>query len=438
MTGSLGPEITARSSLGRWLRTQTSAIAPAWISAVRLRPPIRIHGTTAPPVEENILQDIYDALAIALEVGRYDELEEAALTLVCTHRPLGYSLGDLQKILKLLKENLWLAVTAVFATDEALTQLHGLDAVFWHLELQVNLAFLAETEEALRDELEQTQWRLEKLDRTKSDFISIAAHELKTPLTLIKGYTDLLCSELAKDMNERRRNALSGLEAGMQRLSTTVQDMIAVSQIDNDVLTLHYQPISLQTIARIAVGDLERAIHDRQLTLTVQDLASDLPIFYADPQRIYRVFTHVIGNSIKYTPDGGHIVVDVTRHGAQPDPMPLAHVTIADDGIGIAHEDQERIFDKFYGQTEPLRHSSGRTKFKGGGPGLGLAVAKGIVQAHGGRIWAESPGYDEQRCPGSTFHIVLPIRLEPPEPTRGQERLSQISDSKRDSSLRSE
>ena len=438
MTGSLGPEITARSSLGRWLRTQTSAIAPAWISAVRLRPPIRVHGTTAQPVAEDILQAIYDALAIALELGRYDELEDAALALVRAHRPLGYSLGDLQKILKLLKENLWLAVTAVFPTAEALTQLHGLDAVFWHLELQVNLAFLAETEQALNDELEQTQWRLEKLDRTKSDFISIAAHELKTPLTLIKGYTDLLCSELAKDMNERRRNALSGLEAGMQRLSTTVQDMIAVSQIDNDVLTLHYQLISLQTIARIAVGDLERAIHDRQLTLTVQDLASDLPIFYADPQRIYRVFTHVIGNSIKYTPDGGHIVVNVTRHGAQPDPMPLAHVTIADDGIGIAPEDQERIFDKFYGQTEPLRHSSGRTKFKGGGPGLGLAVAKGIVQAHGGRIWAESPGYDEQRCPGSTFHIVLPIRLEPPEPTRGQERLSQISDSKRDSSLRSE
>src|SRR5512136_711254 len=157
MTGSLGPEITARSSLGRWLRTQTSAIAPAWISAVRLRPPIRIHGTTAPPVAEDILQDIYDALAIALEVGRYDELEDAALALVRVHRPLGYSLGDLQKILKLLKENLWLAVTAVFPTGEALTQLHGLDAVFWHLELQVNLAFLAETEQALNDELEQTQ-----------------------------------------------------------------------------------------------------------------------------------------------------------------------------------------------------------------------------------------------------------------------------------------
>jgi signal transduction histidine kinase len=145
---------------------------------------------------------------------------------------------------------------------------------------------------------------------------------------------------------------------------------------------------------------------------------------------MHRVFTHVIGNSIKYTPDGGHIVVSVRRYGAQPDPMPLAHVSITDDGIGIALEDQERIFDKFYGQTEPLRHSSGRTKFKGGGPGLGLAVAKGIVQAHGGRIWAESPGCDEQLCPGSTFHIVLPIRLEPPEPTRGQERLSQIPDRK--------
>ncbi len=430
MNGTPRPEIAARSSLGRWLRTQTAAIAPAWISAVRLRPPIRIQGTTAPPVAENVLQATYDALAIALELGRYDELEKAALVLVHTHHSLGYSLGDLQKILMLLRENLWLAVTAAFTTDEALTHLHGLDAVFWHLELQVNLAFLAETEQALHDELEQTKWRLEKLDRTKSDFISIAAHELKTPLTLIRGYTDLLNSELAKDMNERRRNALSGMDAGIQRLSTIVQDMIAVSQIDNDVLTLHYQPMSLQNIARMVTADLEQTILDRQLTLTVKDLAPDLPAFYADAQRLYQVFNHVIGNSIKYTPDGGHIVVTAGRLGAEPDPMPLAHVSIADDGIGIAPEDQERIFDKFYGLTDPLRHSSGRTKFKGGGPGLGLAVAKGIVEAHGGRIWVESPGHDEQRCPGSTFHFVLPIRLQPPEPTRGQERLSQISDIK--------
>ena len=430
-SGPLRPEVAARTKLGRWLRTQASAIIPAWISAVRLRPPVRVQGTEAPPIVESALQDIYDALVIALEVGRYDELEKSAVALVKTHRAVGYSLGDLLKILMLLKESLWLATTAVFALEEALTQLHGLDAVFWHLEMQVNLVYVEETEQALRDELEQTKWRLEKLDRTKSDFISIAAHELKTPLTIIQGYSDLLNLELANDLNERRRSALTGLAAGTQRLSVIIQDMIAVSQIDNEVLTLHYQPIALQNIARIAAGDLELAISDRKLTLMVKGFPAHLPTFYADPQRLYLVFNHVIGNSIKYTPDGGKITISASLLGEEADPMRLVDVSIADTGIGIAPEDLERIFDKFYGVTEPLRHSSGLTKFKGGGPGLGLAVAKGIVEAHGGRIWAESPGYDEKGCPGSTFHFVLPIRKQPPEPTRGQERLSQISNIKK-------
>jgi signal transduction histidine kinase len=276
----------------------------------------------------------------------------------------------------------------------------------------------------MRDELEQTKWRLEKLDRTKSDFISIAAHELKTPLTLIQGYTDILNMELAKDSNERRRMALTGLASGTQRLSVIIQDMIAVSMIDNDVLTLHYQPTTLSHIVRMAVSDLELSIPDRQLTLTVHDFPPDLSAFYADAQQLYLALNHIIGNSIKYTPDGGTITISARMLGTDTATgMEFVQVSIADTGIGIALEDQESIFDKFYGMTEPLRHSSGRTKFKGGGPGLGLAVARGIIDAHGGKIWVNSPGYDEQRCPGSTFHFVLPIRKEPPSPPRGQQRL---------------
>ena len=424
MTNPLRSEVSARATLGRWLRTQTAAIAPAWIESVRARPPVRVQGTPAPAVTESTLQDIYDGLVIALQVARYDELEQAANALVAVHLPVGYSLGDLLGMLLLLKENLWLAITAAFPIEEAMTQLHGLDAVLFRLGTQVSLAFVTEREEAMRDELEQTKWRLEKLDRTKSDFISIAAHELKTPLTLIQGYADILNLELAKDPNERRRSALVGLASGTQRLSIIIQDMIAVSMIDNDVLTLSYQPTTLQQIVRMAVSDLEFSIPDRQLTLTIQDFPPNIPAFYADPQRLYQVLNHIIGNSVKYTPDGGTITISARMLGADAETgLDFVQVSIVDTGIGIALEDQERIFDKFYGVTEPLRHSSGRTKFKGGGPGLGLAVAKGIVDAHGGKIWADSPGYNEQHCPGSTFHFVLPIRKEPPAPPRGQQRL---------------
>ena len=428
-TGPLRPEvIAARTALGRWLRTQTAAIAPAWIASVHARPPAHIRGTEIPPVNDSVLQDVYDGLAIALEVGRYDDLEKAAGILVATHLPVGYGLNDLMGIVMLLKENLWLAITAAFDTETALQQLHGFDAILTRLVVQVSLCFLTETEEAMRDELEQTKWRLEKLDRNKSDFISIAAHELKTPLTLIQGYADILSLDLAKDNNERRRSALTGLASGIQRLGAIIQDMIAVSQIDNDVLTLHHQPITLQHVVRMAVSDLEMSIPDRQITLVVTDFPPELGTFYADPQRLYLVFNHVVGNSVKYTPDGGKITISTRMLGPNPKTLlDYVQVSIADTGIGIAPEDQERIFDKFYGLTEPLRHSSGRTKFKGGGPGLGLAVAKGIVDAHGGKIWAESPGHDERLCLGSTFYFVLPLRREPPEPSRGQERLSRIS-----------
>jgi len=276
----------------------------------------------------------------------------------------------------------------------------------------------------MQEELEQTKWRLEKLDRSKSDFISIAAHELKTPLTLIQGYADILSLELAKDTNERRRSALVGLASGTHRLGIIIQDMIAVSMIDNDVLTLHYQHTVLHHIAQIAVNDLEMSIYDRRLTLTVPPFPSDLLPFYADPQRLYLVFNHLIGNSIKYTPDGG--TVTISAQVIQPDTeqgISFVEVIIADNGIGVALEDQDHIFDKFYGITGPLRHSSGRTKFKGGGPGLGLAVAKGIVDAHGGKIWVDSPGRDEKNCPGSTFHFLLPICKQPPDASRGEERL---------------
>ena len=432
-TGTLRPEVIAtRTSLGRWLRTQTAAIAPAWIASVHARPPMHVQGSPVPPAVESVLQDVYDGLVIALEVGRYDDLERAASALVGYHLPIGYQLGDLIGIVMLLKENLWLAITAAFDTETVLQQLYGLDAALTRLLTQVSIAFLTEKEDALHEELEQTKWRLEKLDRTKSDFISIAAHELKTPLTLIQGYADILSLELARESNERRRSALIGLASGIQRLGAIIQDMIAVSMIDNEVLTLHYQPMTLLHIARMAVSDLEMSISDRRLTLTIGEFPSELGTFYADPQRLYLALNHIVGNSIKYTPDGGAITINARVLKTSPEKgMDFVQVSIADTGIGIALEDQERIFDKFSGVTEPLRHSSGRTKFKGGGPGLGLAVAKGIIDAHGGKVWAESPGYDERQCPGSTFYFVLPVRREPPPPMRGQERLSQISNPKR-------
>ena len=119
---------------------------------------------------------------------------------------------------------------------------------------------------------------------------------------------------------------------------------------------------------------------------------------------------NVISNAIKFTPDQGRITIDGRS-------LPgFIELTIADTGIGISTENQTRIFENF-GQVERVNlHSSGKTKFKGGGPGLGLPITRGIIEAHGGTIWVEFPGYDEEKCPGSTFHILIPIRTERTDP----------------------
>jgi signal transduction histidine kinase len=123
---------------------------------------------------------------------------------------------------------------------------------------------------------------------------------------------------------------------------------------------------------------------------------------------LQQVFSQLISNAIKSTPNGGHIEIIGRTHTESNGQF--VQVTVKDNGIGIDPADQHRIFDKFYRTGDLMKHSTGKTKFKGAGTGLGLSLAKGIVDAHGGRIWAESPGHDEQTCPGSSFHVLLPLR----------------------------
>jgi signal transduction histidine kinase len=264
----------------------------------------------------------------------------------------------------------------------------------------------------LNDVLEENNRRLEKLDRAKTNFIDLASHELRTPLTQVRGYADILADAVREGQPSPAQMAQIGQGIGRAsiRLEEIITAMLDVSQIDAETLTLSRTLLSMNSVLRFALDRYRGAVKERQQEMVVENIDS-LPPIQGDFERLCKAFSNVIGNSIKYTPDGGKITISGRVLDAQTGDAAnskFLEVVIADTGIGINKEDQELIFEKFYRVGSVELHSSGQTKFKGGGPGLGLPIARGIIQAHSGKIWVESEGEDEKHFPGSTFHIVLP------------------------------
>ncbi|MBN1449940.1 MAG: hypothetical protein JW963_02915 [Anaerolineales bacterium] len=311
--------------------------------------------------------------------------------------------------------NKMIAVTNEVAR-ETLTEAQALDLVtelipiYTHLldkaarfEIETRIAYISK-------ELVSVQQQLERLDRTKSNFISVAAHELKTPLTLIEGYTTMMRDMIEQSGQSQFDGLLVGMNKGVSRLREIIDDMIDVSLIDNNLLSLNFQKVTLMHILNLLKGELAASVMERKQKLEIKKFAGSDTWLYVDSERLYQALRNVLFNAIKYTPDKGKISVDGRI-------LPgFIEVIVRDTGIGIAAEYQTAIFEKFSQVGRPNLHSSGKTKFKGGGPGLGLPIARGIIEAHGGTIWVESAGYDEKKCPGSTFHILIPIRTESGDP----------------------
>ena len=259
-------------------------------------------------------------------------------------------------------------------------------------------------------ELEKTNETLKKIDKTKNNFIQISAHELRTPLTLIMGYSQMLEQDLKE--NPEMQKLAQGILEGSERMADVVDSMLDVSRIDNNALILRKTSITLAPIIRKVQRNFQSAFDERQIKFEVEGVEK-LPAIAADPDMLHKVFYHLMMNAIKYTPDGGDVKIEGKFiNGNEP---PHLEVTVSDTGIGIDPNMKDLIFQKFHQTGEVLLHSSGKTKFKGGGPGLGLAIARGIVLAHGGTIKVESPGHDEVRFPGSKFIVSLPAPPKEPK-----------------------
>ncbi|MCZ2127574.1 MAG: substrate-binding domain-containing protein [Anaerolineales bacterium] len=258
------------------------------------------------------------------------------------------------------------------------------------------------------DELNRTYEKLEQYNKNKSAFIQVAAHELRTPLTVIKGFLGILQSNSSIKKDETLTEALDGVLRGTNRLHQIVNSMLDVVRLENQVITPHLEPVFLNMVLRLIVKDYAQDLATRSLNLEIDDSISDLPAILGDSELVKKAFDQIIVNAIKFTPDGGTISVSAKtvndeRRGE------MAEIVVRDTGIGIDAVHHKVIFEKLYQLGEVQLHSSSRTNYKGGGAGLGLAIASGIVKALQGSIWVESAGKDEEHFPGSAFFVRLPL-----------------------------
>ncbi len=244
-------------------------------------------------------------------------------------------------------------------------------------------------------ELEKTYQQLELLDRSKSDFIT--------------GFSEMLSDDEVVMSDAFRKQLVDGIVAGARRMRGIVDSMLDVVNIDSRTLRLNRKSIDLHKLLTTLAVSLSPAIEQRRQELEIKTLV-ELPRIEADSVEITKVFNELLSNAIKYTPDGGKVTISGRLLVPALDTEgTYVEIVVQDTGIGIAPDHLELIFAKFYRTGDVSLHSSGRTKFMAGGPGLGLTVARGIVEAHGGHIWVESPGHDEQTLPGSKFHVILPV-----------------------------
>lgn len=253
--------------------------------------------------------------------------------------------------------------------------------------------------------LEDANADTRRLDAMKNSFIQLTAHELRTPLTLVLGYYRLLAESAELRTAIAHDPAINGMMHGMSnaimRMHTIINEILTISRIISNQIDMVLSPIYLSDVVMSALESYKKVFSERKLQLHFQRQEwAERMTGDADLMRL--VFSNLISNAIKYTPDGGTITLRASKHDD------ALRFSIRDTGIGIDTSHHQAIFERFSTIASPEFHSTSKTAFMGGGLGLGLALCKGVIEAHGGRIWVESAGHDPINLPGSEFIVVLP------------------------------
>ncbi len=285
-----------------------------------------------------------------------------------------------------------------FTTDDA--------AYFQTIIQQVSLPLKSA---GLYNEIIEKNIELEKLERVKSEFISIVSHELRTPLTPIKNALSILSSGRCGQMSENADKFIDMAKRNVENLTSIINDILDINKIEAGKMDFNYEVMNIHSVIENVKTNFECVAKEHEINFTSQE-QEGLPDIYADSQRLGQVLTNLVSNAIKFTPQGKNITIKselknaqdiVTNQYFENDVKSLSGnyivVSVIDEGIGIKEEDLLRAFDKF----TQIENSLSR---KVGGTGLGLPIAKQLIKAHRGTIWCDS-----EENHGSSFHFALPV-----------------------------
>jgi len=235
--------------------------------------------------------------------------------------------------------------------------------------------------------------------QARDEFVASLSQELRTPMTSITGYTDLLLGESVGLIGDMQRKFLQRIKANIERMSSMLNDLIGVTAIDAGQLEIRTTVVDMAEVIEDSIIGARAQLEEKELILEL-NLPEQMPPVEADTDCAHQILTNLLGNATKCSPVGSTITVSAQvfdEEAGNPEETPYLKVSIRDSGGGITPEDQDRVFDRFYRADSPLINGLGET-------GVGLAIVKSLVEAHGGRVWVES-----EIGVGSTFSFLLPI-----------------------------
>lgn len=245
-----------------------------------------------------------------------------------------------------------------------------------------------------REAREKLEAALAAEEEARQEFVSLVTHELRVPMTSIKGYTDLLLKGIMGPTNEAQTSFLHTIRSNVERMSKMVAALADINKIEGGKLALNLEDTPVAEVVDETVAAFKEKI-DEKGQAVIREIADDVAAL-ADRSRLRQILDAVVGNAHIYTPEGGHIILTVEPVVRAADDASVVRITVQDDGIGILEEEQDRIFEKFFrASDEETRETPGN--------GLDLHLAKLLTDLHEGRIWFES-----ERGVGSKFFIQLP------------------------------